>query len=132
MKRYEYAQSIIEAFNEGKTIQGRYNVHTWDDLNGNLDGIGIQNLNNKDLYRVKPEDTYREWTLADVPPVCWIRRKKDDKTEHLVTKRTDNYVYYQSAPNSTVFEFSVSYCSLFAYYEYKDNSGEWKPCKIKC
>lgn len=133
MKRYEYAQIIIAAFAAGKKIQCRDSgPNYWYNI-ASLDKIRIDSLDNPQAYRVEPEDTYREWTLADVPPVCWIRKKDGDKTEHLVINRTNNCVDYVAAPySSTVIEFSVSYCSLSAYYEYKDTNGEWKPCKIKC
>lgn len=131
MKRYEYAQIIIAAFAAGKKIQCRDSGPNYWYAIASLDRIRIDSLDNPQAYRVEPEDTYREWTLADVPPVCWIR-KKGEGLEYLVTKRGTNYVYYVSAPNSIVLEFSVSYNSLLAYYDYKDNSGEWKPCKIKC
>ncbi len=59
---------IIKAFCEGKQIQFLFDE--WKDI----DEIGIREfLENPELYRIKPESTYRPFANAEE---CWTEMKK--------------------------------------------------------
>lgn len=87
---------IIQAFAEGKTIQGRTKNRPWFDLLDNkLEMCGLFE------YRIKPEPKYRPFKTKEE---CWNEMLKHQPFGWITSKKTDNYVFidYVGELNSCV------------------------------
>lgn len=66
------------------------------------------------------EDKLVPWTREDVPPVCWLRNKKEHRNYALIINVWDNRVETQY--------HHWFYTELVDLNEYSTDLKTWKPC----
>lgn len=107
---------LIQAYAEGKTIQGEQSTGRWVDL----DEPSFQPVTQ---YRIKPTPRTVPWDCPeDVPPVCWLRSINGNFGHYLVTFVDYGGVFAGQAKD--VFLFG----SKFATLEYSTDRKTWHPC----
>jgi hypothetical protein len=125
----EQGAAAMLAHRAGKPVQFqvRDDGLLWMDYN---DEMHVEFDFSRFIYRIKPEPpkpVTRPWTMADVPPVCWIRWKT--RTEASLVCFIDHLSLSTIHPTGGVVR--IPWDNLAQGAEWSRNLEYWGPCTIE-
>jgi hypothetical protein len=110
---------FIQAVADGKELQFKSREGIWI-------SNGEQDIDGDWEYRIKPEPpkpTTRPWTMADVPPVCWLRCEGAGSPCRLVAIMTKEGVFTGGSLDR--WNYLATEC------EWSCDLKTWRPCTVE-
>lgn len=112
---------IIQAFIEGKTIQGKWYDGTWIDIKKeNFDNL-LRLKEHGKILRVKPEPTYRPFKDKEE---CWEEMQKHQPFGWVKSISRNFYFITEITDDSCIFIDShrLSFCDMYKYNTFTDGT----------
>ena len=107
---------IIQAYSEGKTVEYLTTRDKWVELED--PGFNY----NADLYRIKPEPTYRPFKNADE---CWEEMKKHEPVGWIKRISNNEYIYIDRITQSHIGYSQMMYIGFdlaFRKFQFSDGT----------
>ena len=122
MPDYTHAQRMIDALVAGETLEYKdHNGFHKSSLNHDPKAnVRVEELNNPNIYRVRPVPKLIPLSREDIPPVCWIRSPNKDSMWLVTHTGTESVSYnFNSATYKWLFEEG---------YQHSTDRKNWRPC----